>query len=381
MNTIVEESDKDIIIEDKDQTDKAKEEDFGDKQREYPFGDPTKVDVDIREDKMSIYQYMRDYDRQRLQIDPDYQRNLVWKPYQMSRFIESILLGFPLPPFYVNQTKENKLVIIDGLQRTTTLHKFVNDEFALTELKTLPNINGKKFSELPDAYKAKIEDKNIQLYILKPSTPIEVVYELFDRINTGGTPLNRQEVRNCIFLGNSTKLLQELAKQDYFRKAIDNGVSPTRMKDREVVLRYLAFKIFDYEKDYMGDLSEFLENVMRRINNMGEEEMEILRQDFKRVMKLTFDFFGKRNFRFPIKNDKGEVESRGFINTSIFESVCYFFSKKTDDFLKTHKEKIIQNFDELLQNPTYLDSVRFSTGSKFRVVNRFQLAQEILGNV
>lgn len=380
MQTEMLETEATDIIEKDEQAQKIEEEQ-GDKLREYPFGDPTKVDVDIREDKMSVFQYMRDYDRQRLLIDPEYQRNLVWKPFQMSRFIESILLGFPLPPFYVNQTVENKLVIIDGLQRTTTLHKFVNDEFALTDLKTLPKINGQKFSELPDAYKAKIEDKNIQLYILKPSTPIEVVYELFDRINTGGTPLNRQEVRNCIFLGKSTQLLSELSKEDYFRQAIDKGVSPTRMKDREVVLRYLAFKIFDYEQDYTGDLSEFLENAMKRINKMGEEEIEILKQDFKRVMKLSYDFFGNRNFRFPILDNEDQVKSRGFINTSMFESVAYFFSVNTDDFLKRNKEKIIQNFEKLLNHADYEDAVRFSTGSKSKVIKRFQLAQEILGKV
>ncbi len=356
------------------------EDTSGDKLRTYPFGDPTKVDVDIREDKMSIFQYMRDYDRKRLIIDPAYQRNFVWTPDQMSRFIESILLGFPLPPFYVNQTVENKLVIIDGLQRTTTLHRFVNDEFTLKELKTLPDINGKKFSELPESYRAKIEDKNIQLYILKPSTPIEVVYELFDRINTGGTQLERQEVRNGIFLGKSTELLAELASESYFRKAINEGVSPKRMKDREVVLRYLAFKIFDYERDYAGELNEFLENAMKKINKMGEEELEILKQDFKRVMKLTYDFFGNRNFRFPKLNKEGKT-SKGSINTSMFESVSYFFSINTDEFLTRNRTQIIQNFEKLITHEAYQKATRASTGTKANVLTRFKLAQEILGNL
>jgi hypothetical protein len=369
---------EDFIIEEDVQAGKLEDE-KGDKSRPYPY-DPTKVDIDIREDKQSIYQFMRQYDQKKLVIDPDYQRNLVWKPHQMSRFIESIVLNFPLPPLYVNQQIDGRYVIIDGLQRTTTLHKFVNDEFVLSDLVALEKLNGKKFSDLPDEYKAKIEDKNLLLYVIKPSTPIEVIYELFDRINTGGTPLNRQEVRNCIYLGKATDLLKELSKADYFRKAIDNGVSSTRMKDREVVLRYLAFKMFDYEKDYTGDLSEFVENAMKNINKMGEEEIEILRQDFKRVMKLTFEFFGKRNFRFPIINKDGNT-SRGFINTSMLESVAYFFSIKSDDFLRTNKDKIIENFDELLKTLTYIDAVRFSTGSKFRVVNRFRLAQEILGKI
>ncbi len=377
----LEDTKKDIITEDSQA--KEHEDGRGDTGKVYPY-DPTKTDIDIREDKQSIYQFMRQYDREQLVIDPEYQRNLVWKPKQKSRFIESIVLNFPLPPFYVNQQLDGRYVIIDGLQRTTALHDFINNKFALSDLEALPSLNNLYFKDLTSPYQAKIEDKNLMLYVIKPSVPIEVVYELFDRINTGGTPLNRQEVRNCIFLGRATELLKELSKQDYFSRAIDNGVSSTRMKDREVILRYLAFKIFDYKKDYKGDLSAFLEEAMKKINDlkkMGEDEIEILKQDFKRVMELSYDFFENRNFRYPIIDKEGNIASRGFINTSMFESISYFFSNNTDDFLRTHRERIIQNYDELLKNQTYFNAVRFSTGSKVKVIDRFKLAQEILSKV
>ncbi len=380
--TLFEENTQNDIIE-TDQQAEQYENTEGENTRKYPFDDPTSAEVEIKEDRRSIFQYIVfDFDKGKLITDPDYQRNLVWKPEQMSRFIESILLGFPLPPFYLNQNNKDgevKFTIIDGLQRTTTLSKFFKGEFALTGLRSLEKLNGKKISDLPDGYRSKIEEKNIQLYILRQNTPIEVVYELFDRINTGGTPLNRQEVRNCIFLGKSTLLLKELSQEDTFKKAIDNGVASTRMKDREIVLRYLAFKIFDYEKDYTGDLSEFLEKAMKNINNKGEEELEILRQDFRRVMRLTFEFFGKNNFRYPILNaTTGELQSRGFINTCMMESICYFFSIHSDIFLENNKEKIKENYHNLLKKPNYSNAVRFSTGSKSRVITRFQIAQQIL---
>lgn len=370
-------TDNEVIETDAQQ--QKNEDEQGDSPRKYPFDDPTKEDADIREDKWSIYQYMRNYDRQKLIIQPDYQRNFVWKVLQKSRFIESILLGFPLPPFYLNQTREGNFIIIDGLQRTTTLHEFFNDKFALENLSGLAEINGKRFSELPDGYKAKIEDKNILVYILKPSTPIEVVYELFERINIGGTSLNRQEVRNGLFQGHSTKLLKNLAEYEYFLKATDNGVSPTRMKDREVVLRYLAFKVFDYEKDYAGDLGTFLENAMRTINKK-EELVEVLTTDFQRVTRYAFEIFGKNSFRLPTIDEKGQSR-RGVINTCMFETICYFLSKQTDEFLNSNKEKIVANLPTLLKNPNYLEAIKNSTGSKAKVINRFQLAQEILGNI
>ena len=138
----------------------------------------------------------------KLIIDPDFQRNLVWDQEQKSQFIESIILNFPLPPFYINQRNDGKYNIVDGLQRTTTMHAFVNDQFRLQDLEALTYLNGCNFSDLKKLnsdYQTKIEDKKLTIYLIKPSVSIKVVYDIFKRINTNGTPLNRQEVRNCIF--------------------------------------------------------------------------------------------------------------------------------------------------------------------------------------
>jgi uncharacterized protein with ParB-like and HNH nuclease domain len=362
-------------------------QDTGDTNTPYPY-DPMKTDIDIKQEQFSIYDYVQQYKKGRLIIDPDFQRNLVWKPKQKSQFIESIILNFPLPSFYVNQKRDNTLVIIDGLQRTTTLIEFLDDKkgFALTGLEKLEALNGKKFSDFPSAYQARIQSKKLLIYILNPTVPTEVIYDLFDRINTGGTSLNRQEVRNAIFNGKSTQLLKKLSEQAYFKKATNNGVSPTRMKDREVILRYLAFKIFDYEKDYQGNMNGFLENTMRKINLMADDDIHILENDFKRVMEITFDFFEDKNFRMPVYDVKGN-KSRGSINIAVFESVAYFFSLQSDSWLAIHKNKIQENFTLLVDSAeyenyqAYRDAVLLSTNSIPRVVTRFKLAQKILGLV
>jgi hypothetical protein len=356
------------------------EHDAGDKLRKYPY-DPAKNAIDIPQEQFSVYEYMRLHKRGRLKIDPDFQRNLVWKPEQKSRFIESIILNFPLPPFYVNQQKDNTLVIVDGLQRTTTLRDFLDDKngFALSGLKTLPELNKHRFVDLPSNYQAQIEDKKLWIYVIKPSVSIAVVYELFDRINTGGTPLNRQEVRNCLFIGKSTELLKKLAEKPYFRKAIDDGVSPTRMKDREMILHYLAFKIGDYQKGYQGDMSEWLENTMKRINQMDNVDLNVLEADFQRVMEVTFQFFGKKNFRIPILDHEGYPKSRGFINSALLESVAYFFSLHDNALLEKEEVNIKANFEALLKNADYLNATQFATGNRASVLTRFKLAQEILG--
>lgn len=363
----------DVILTDDD----ILEEDASNSGGLYPY-DPTEADIDIRDDPQSVFELMRKYDNGKLIIDPDFQRNVVWELEQKSQFIESVILNFPLPPWYVNQTKDGKYIIVDGLQRTTALHEFVNDEFNLTGLEALTQLNGYNFSELkelPGDYQTRIEDKKLIIYIIKPSVPVKVVYDIFNRVNTQGTQLKRQEVRNCIYSGKSTNLLKELSEQEYFQKAIDNGVSSKRMRDREVILRYLTFKIFDYQQDYQGDLNDFVENAMRKINLMSDENINQLKHDFERVMKKTFDFFGNKNFRLPSR------ENRGKINIAIFESVSHFFSVNSDEFLEKNKEAIIENFHKLLENEEYLDSIKYSTSSKSRVIARFKLAQEILGNV
>jgi len=363
----------DVIKTDED----TAEEDSGDSGGLYPY-DPTQADIDIREDPQTIFELLRKYDNGRLIIDPDFQRNVVWELDKKSKFIESVILNFPLPPWYLNQTKEGKLIIVDGLQRTTALHEFVNDKFNLSGLEALTKLNGYTFSELkelPGDYETRIEDKKLYIYLIKPSVPVKVVYDIFNRVNTGGTKLERQEVRNCIFSGKSTKLLKQLSEKEYFIKAIDDGVSPKRMKDREVILRYLAFKLFDYENDYQGDMSDFVERAMKKINLMDERDIDILKNDFERVMNLTFEFFGSKNFRLPYG------QNRGRINIAIFESVCYFFSARSDKFLQSHKKSIQDNFIKLLENPAYIDAIKYSTSSKSKVITRFKLAQDILGDV
>ena len=338
----------------------------------YPYN-PAINDIDLKEDPMSVFQYVRKYTQEQLIIDPDFQRNFVWKPKQKSMFIESIILNFPLPPFYLNQDKNGDLIIIDGLQRTTTLIEFLDNQFVLSDLEALPDYNGKDFKGLPPEIQSKIEDKKLLLYILKPTTPTTVIYDMFNRINTGGTQLNRQEVRNCIFKGSSTRLLKKLAKEDVFKKAIDFGISDKRMKAREAILRYLAFKLKDFSS-YNGDMSEFIEDAMKQINQMDKEEIGRLETDFKRVMRVTFNLFGKRNFRIPSN------KTRGTVNIAILESVALYFSNINDEYIKTHKELILRNFEELLKTPEYIDAVRFSTGTKQRVFNRFKLATKILGS-
>ncbi len=341
----------------------------------YPY--PMPEEVDIGDGAFTVYEWLRKLEKHQLEIDPEFQRHLVWNDTQKCRFIESVLLNIPLPPIYVNEDRSGKFIIVDGLQRTTTLRDFTAKEggFRLKHLEVLKKLNEKSFRELDSKLQTKIEDKQLRIYIIKPSVPLQMVYDIFNRINTGGTQLNRQEIRNCIFIGKSTRLLKDLSERDFFKEAIDFGISPKRMKDREAILRFLAFHVFDYSNDYKGELDDFLGSTMKRINKMDDSKIEELKNDFERVMRLTYDFFGKRNFRLTMNNSKGRI------NIALMESIGNFFAHKEDGFLEKNKEKILRNYDRLLANKTFQESISLATGDKQRVKTRFELVEKILGDV
>lgn len=339
----------------------------------YPY-DPSYTSIDIEELPFSIFEYLRQLKKDRIIINPEFQRNQVWKQEQKSRFIESVILNFPLPPIYLNQNKENKYIVIDGLQRTTALSEFFEDKFALSSLEALPAYNGKRFSDLSEILQSKLENKKLTIFSLKPSTPLVVIYDLFKRINTGGTQLNRQEIRNCIFIGKSTRLLKKLASLDVFRKVTDYGVSPKRMKDREIVLRYLSFRWGNPDSMYEGDMSGFLEGVMADINKKTDTQIQEIENDFVRVMDWVRRIWGNRCFRIP--TDK----TIGVVNMAVFESVCRFISYSSDEFLTEYKDDIYSRYEALIANNAYRDAVTRTTASKTSVANRFRLAHEILSS-
>ncbi|MBF0567479.1 MAG: DUF262 domain-containing protein [Nitrospirae bacterium] len=338
----------------------------------------TKADIDIGEDKFSVFEFLRKMKQKKIEMDPEFQRNEVWNNKQRSRFIESILMNIPLPPLYLNQDISGNYIVVDGLQRLSTIRDFCPETvegFRLTDLVALPELNGKSFNQLSSELQSKIEDKMIHVFVIKPSVPILMVYDIFSRINTGGSPLSRQEIRNCLFIGKATRLLKALAEDETFMQAIDYGIAPTRMKDREAALRCLAFKILDYEKEYDNDMDKFLGNALDKINKMSNNEIEELKGDFIRVMTRTFELYQYGNFRIPTDS------TRGRINIAVMESVCHFFSAQTDEFIKANKKRLIKNYKSLLEDEDYLDAVSVSTGDKRRVNARFRLSREILGNV
>ncbi len=346
----------------------------------YPYSknvDLSKIEINLREDKISVFEIIRWTNKGKFVLDPEFQRSPnAWDEAKKSMFIESLILNLPLPHFYFNRDSSGRLVVIDGLQRLTAVLDFYNDEFRLEELKALPWLNGFTKSELEEEYDevwSKIEDKNIPYYSIMPSVPMAVTYDIFRRINTGGTKLERQEIRNCIYIGRSTKLLKKLSELEEFSYITDSGISPKRMKDREAVLRCLAFSDESFRSYYKGDLDDFLGEVMKKINLMDDDEVCQLEEKFIVTLNKIGNVFGQNAFRI------GNEETRGRINLAVMESIYSAFNDMSAQYVHENREKLLNKYENLISNEDYLNSVKTSTNQIKKVFTRLGLASEYLG--
>ncbi|MCQ5098288.1 DUF262 domain-containing protein [Blautia producta] len=183
---------------------------------------------------------------------PEMQRNYVWNKNEASRFIDSVLLGLPVPSIFLAKTKDEKRLIVDGYQRIMTVYDYVQrgifggdgKSFALSNSEIInKRWRGKTFQELQPEEKRRIRNFPIHAIVFEQKEPQDDtgMYQIFERINTGGRTLKPQEIRNCVYHGDFNKLLVELNKNANWRKIYNDGVEDTRMADIELILRMFAF--------------------------------------------------------------------------------------------------------------------------------------------
>ncbi len=349
-----------------------------------PF-DPELIRVETR--PMTIDLLLQRIKYEELNLAPDFQRKGgIWNARTKSRLIESILIRIPLPAFYMDATDEDQWIVIDGLQRLTTLKMFVNDEsLKLCELEFLIQLNDKTFNELPRNLQRRIIETQVTVYLIEKGTPSEVKFNIFKRINTGGLPLSLQEIRHALNQGKSTKFLEKLAGLTEFRKATDGSVDSKRMADREFILRFLAFVVYPYSEYKATEFDSFLSDVMAEINGMSEQELNNLEQKFSQAMIAAYEIFGNDAFR---KRDRSNA-SRKPVNKALFESWSVNFSKLDHEqiqILIERKEQLKDGFIRLMNDreiePRFDSAISQGTGDTRKVKRRFsaieQLIQEVL---
>lgn len=305
---------------------------------------------------------------------PSFQRSYVWKIRQASRFIESLLLGLPVPGVFFSREKNTeKLLVIDGQQRLLTLYYFYEGVFA--EKKKIfaldgvqPEFNGKTYKTLSDEDKRKLNDAIIHATIIKQDVPSEdesSIFFIFERLNTGGMILSAQEIRNCIYHGDFNELLKELNLNKNWRFLY--GKSSQRMRDQELILRFFALH-FEWEK-YTKPIKAFLNSFMARNKDLKLHQKDELIKLFSTTIDTIHQSIGKQAFRLKAQP-----------TAALIDAVMVGVSRRLQKGLIKKKDSIKKCFSTLLKDNDFVIAITTSTSDEENVRKRMEKAISIFSN-
>ncbi len=341
-----------------------------------PF-DQTKIDIIMKPLTIDLLIKRIKYDE--INLKTEFQRKEgLWDDGKKSRLIESLLLKIPLPSFYFDGTNNDNWLIIDGLQRLTAIKEFFVDKtLRLKELEFFNDLENCTLDELPRSFVRRMEETQLTTYIVNPNTPINVKYNIFKRINTGGLELSSQEIRNALYQGKATKLLKRLSENKYFLEATNKSIKTERMLDREIILRFIAYSIYGVEK-YEGYLEIYLNNTMEILNKMSELEILEVEKLFNKSMKLAWEIFNIESFRKPSFNNR-----RNPINVGLFEVWSTIFSKiniSKIDIILSRKNILIERYKNMFINDIEFIS-SLNSGKVAAVRKRFEKINNLVEEV
>ncbi|SET59664.1 DUF262 domain-containing protein [[Clostridium] polysaccharolyticum] len=336
-------------------------------------------EIDISMDRLSMDNLIKRIQNEEVNLNTEFQRKSgLWSNIQKSQLIESLLLNIPLPAFYFDASKEDNWLIIDGLQRITALKEFIVDKtLKLTGLEFFHDLEGITFDKLPRTFTRRIEETNIIAYKINPGTPVNVKYNIFKRINTGGLELTTQEIRHALYQGKATAVLKELTANNVFLIILGNRIRKDRMQDHEFVLRFIAVCYYGIDR-YNGLPEEFLNETMDYINKDGWKIKNDIKEKMEEIFDLADRIFGRYAFR------KMATDSRlRPINKAVYEIWCRGLFELDYDQRRTlieRREIIQQRFIRLCESDAFLQTIKASDRGSFlkRMNSVSQLIKEVL---
>jgi hypothetical protein len=335
--------------------------------------------IDITANKITLESIFKRLKHGEINLNAEFQRKSdLWNVEQKSRLIESILLKIPLPAFYIDASKDDEWLIIDGLQRTSTLRSFAIDKsLRLEGLEFFKDFEGFGYDDLPRNFIRRIEETEINIFKVNPGTPENVKYNIFKRINTGGLKLEPQEIRNAMFQGTAATITKEMSQNQNFLLATDYRVRSERMADREFPTRFFAVCYVGI-KAYDGVPDNYLNTAMIQMGNLKPDEADDVKNQFSEVMRVCYEIFGKQTFR-----KLADTGYRRPINKAIFEIWCrtiFHCSVEEREKLIERRDEVCSAFMNLCENDDSF-STALKSGDKTYFSSRFQFAEKIVSEV
>jgi len=260
------------------------------------------ADYDIREFTIQflVQEFVSGLEDDRANIYiPDYQRELVWSQNQKSRFIESILLNLPIPYIFCADDDDGRTEIVDGSQRVRTLVEYYQNQFELQDLKILTNLNGFKFSDLPDKRQRRVSKKSIRMIELTSDMDEEARRQMFDRLNTGGSKLTPMEQRIGSKSGKFIDFVRKLPSlvPDFYDLCPLSESRLKRKEDQELVLRFFAYK--DRYRAFDHRVDQFLDKYLDEMNTSNFDEVK-----YRKIFEDMLGFV-RKNFPLGFRKSQG----------------------------------------------------------------------------
>ena len=340
-----------------------------------PF-DPALIRVDHK--STTLGQLLARIEHGEIDMQPDFQRRPgIWTDGAQSRLIESVLIRIPIPAFYFDGANENRWLVVDGLQRLTALHRFKSGELKLCGLEFLSSMAGAGYNSLTREHQRRIDECQVVAFIIAPGTPVEVKFNIFKRINTGGMPLSPQEIRHALNQGAATEFLAKLASSTAFQLSTLGKFKSNRMDDRECALRFVAFALNDPQLYKDDDFDAFLSASMRQLNELPAKALEDLGKRFDRALNASTSIFGRAAFR-----KMGHRSNP--LNKALFESWCVSIDSLSDQEIERLiilRVEVKQRFRELSEKPGFNDAISQSTGHPAKIRTRFASIKNLINDI
>ena len=330
--------------------------------------------IRIRNENRTVYDVLRRIRRNQYIINPDFQRDFVWDESKQSKLIESVLMRIPLPVFYFAEDEDGRMVVVDGLQRLSTFRRFVDGGSRL-RLDGQPELNWKRFADLPPRFQNRIDDCNLIIYTIDSDVPERAKLDIFERVNSG-VALTRQQMRNSLYNGDATRFLRMAAEADLFKKVTGGSLRTDTMRDREFVNRFCAFQLLGVER-YRGDMDDFLSETLKRMNRMSAQDRSVLLDEFQNSLENNRRVFGRHAFR---KRQRGQ-EGRSVINASLWDVMITGLSRMDAGAVESYGNSLREGFYRLMGNDEFITAITYGTNATSRVMDRFRIANEMFAEV
>lgn len=347
-------------------------------QSEEDYAEVPPSDIVAYNELRSCADLYRMHDQGILEISPEFQRDIVWKGTEQTRFIDSLIKQLPIPSMcFALDHRAQKWIVIDGLQRMSTIVRYLKGgDWKLSVLDDIdPNIAGKSVAAIRTSdkslkhYYSRVENLSIPITVIRcdfnKKIHMEYLFTIFHRLNTGGMKLNNQEIRNCLYVGSFNRLLKKLDEYTAWRRLNKMKKDESdRFRKQELLLRFFAFS--DLYTKYTGHLSKFLNSYMQDNKNPTDEFVDEKRSIFHATVDCIY---GK------IFNKKAPSTK---ISVTVLEAILVGVEKNLD-FLSTQSpDKVRKLYKKMINHSKFSEaSLKEGLSKKPKVIDRLKLAIQI----